>query len=569
MADRTKPVFLCLFAVILLGLPGCSTSQQSKYQSSLLSGPPLPAVALSEIALPPSLLEPKLFLGDTPSLLTPSPQPPPFSEKARSLVERARQHFEHGKKFYQAKDTGRARREFDTALDLMLEASAQPIADREAFDRSFDQMIESIHRYDLAGLGSAATIDVASFDKAPLEDILEMTFPVDPRLKTKVREQLQATASQLPLSITDAVLGYIHHFSGRGHRTIVSGFERAGRFRPMIQRILDEEGVPQELIYLAQAESGFQPRAVSRMKATGMWQFMAFRGREYGLMQTPYSDDRLDPEKATRAAARHLRDLYTQFGDWYLAIAAYNCGPGVVEKAVERTGYADFWELRRRRVLPAETTNYVPIILAMTIMAKNAEAYGLDKVVGFAAMEYDTVEVTAPTHLALVADLTDAPLPELMTLNPALLRAVAPAGFALHVPKGTAGTLIAALEMIPPERRASWRIHRVESGETLASIGKRYGAAPGSIAATNGLDSDEPVEGDQLVIPAAPVAEKVLAPKRKPVRRSTARRTAGTSAKRAATKRNAARTASVSRRSARPAIRATASARRHTPGSNN
>ena len=146
----------------------------------------------------------------------------------------------------------------------------------------------------------------------------------------------------------------------------------------MIQRILDEEGIPQEIIHLAQAESGFIPRAVSRAAAGGMWQFLKWRGNEYGLKQTAYTDDRMDPEKATRAAARHLRDLYHEFGDWYLAIAAYNCGPGNVEKAVERTGYADFWELRARGVLPAETTNYVPIILAMTIMEKNAAEYGIE-----------------------------------------------------------------------------------------------------------------------------------------------------------------------------------------------
>jgi membrane-bound lytic murein transglycosylase D len=234
-----------------------------------------------------------------------------------------------------------------------------------------------------------------------------------------------------------------------------------------------------------------------------MWQFLARRGREYGLLQTAHTDDRLDPEKATRAAARHLRDLYAKFGDWYLAIAAYNCGPGTVEKAVERTGYADFWELRSRRVLPLETTNYVPIILAMTIMTKNGAEYGLDGVVPETPLEYDTVEIHSPTHLALVADLTGAPVYELRGLNPSLLRGVAPAGYSLHVPRGTADSLMAALESVPTGRRASWRIHKVELGDTLASIGKRYGAAPGSIAEANGLASVSPVVGDMLVVPAA------------------------------------------------------------------
>src|SRR5260370_5423487 len=240
-------------------------------------------------------------------------------------------------------------------------------------------------------------------------------------------------------------------------------------------------------------------------------------------MQTPYSARRLDPETATRSAARHLRDLYHQFGDWYLAIAAYNCGPGNAERAVERTGFADFWELRNRRVLPLETTNYVPIILAMTIMAKNAKAYDLEGVVPDAPLEYDVANITSPTHLALVADLTETPVAEIQALNPALLRSVAPAGYQLNVPRGTAVSLVAALETVPSDRGASWRMHKVESGETLATIGKRYGASPSVIAAANSMQSDAPETGDRLVIPQATAAPAS-------VRKVVARRTTTTSA---------------------------------------
>ncbi len=416
------------------------------------------------------------------------------------LVQQAEEKFQQGKKSYQVKATEQARQEFDQAVDLMLRASDGP-TDRQLYESKLEQMVDAIHRMDLAGLG-AATSDLPEFEKTPLEDILTLTFPVDPKLKSKVRDEVVATASQLPLAFNDAVLGYINYFSGRGRRTMVAGLERAGKYRPMIERIFHEEGVPPELIHLAQAESGFLPRAVSNMAATGMWQFMKFRGQEYGLKQTSFTDDRLDPEKATRAAARHLHDLYNQFGDWYLAIAAYNCGPGNVQKAVERTGYADFFELRSRHAIPVETTNYVPIILAMTIMTKNAAEYGLTDVVPESPIEYDTVDISSATHLALIGDLTDTPVSQLTQLNPSLLRNIAPSGYSLHVPKGTGTTLMTAMQNIPEERRASWRMHRVESGDTLAGIAKRYGAVQSSIAEVNKLATDSPAAGDYLIIPA-------------------------------------------------------------------
>jgi membrane-bound lytic murein transglycosylase D len=354
----------------------------------------------------------------------------------------------------------------------------------------------------------------------------------------------------LPLSVTDAVLGYINYFSNRGRRTLLYGLQRSGRYRPMIQRVLDEEGVPQELIHLAQAESGFFPRVFSRAAAGGMWQFVKFRGNEYGLKQTAYTDDRMDPEMATRAAARHLRDLYKEFGDWYLAIAAYNCGPGVVEKAVERTGYADFWELRSRGVLPAETTNYVPIILAMTIMEKNAAEYGIE---GFSldpSLEYDTVETPGVTSLTLIADILDVPATELGELNPASLRGMVPERYPLHVPKGAADSLVAAFQRIPANHLDAWRMHRVNAGETLAVIGKRYNVQPSNIVAVNHLDSEQPQEGDRLLIPASP---RIEAPARKApavnaARRRPAAATASTTHRRPAT-------TSAARPAARPAVR--------------
>jgi membrane-bound lytic murein transglycosylase D len=530
MDNRTKTLFsFLLFAGILMSV-GCGYTQQSKFQMYFLPPAPRGAAPLIELAQPPAL-ETNIYLQDLPFLDAASLAPPRRS-RGDSLVQQAGQAYQQGKRFYQANDPVSARVEFNRAIDLMLEASDQNPLDRQDYEKKLDELVDTIHRFDLAGLGASIEVTEAQFERAPLESILPMTFPVDPRLKDKVRDQVTATVSQLPLMVTDPVLGYIHFFDTRGRKTLLAGIERSGRYRPMIHRILDEEGIPQELVHLAQAESGFIPRAVSYKAAGGMWQFLTWRGQQYGLMQTRYTDDRMDPERATRAAARHLHDLYNEFGDWYLAIAAYNCGPGVIEKAVERTGYADFWELRNRGALPAETTNYVPIILAMTIMEKNAAEYGIQGAPMDSALEYDTIEISAPTSLALLADMADAPLSELVELNPAVLKGMIPDGYTAHVPKGSGNQLMAGLQLIPPEHRNAWRMHRVASGETLASIGRAYGMSSSSIVAVNKMAGTEAEAGDRLIIPAglridasdrragtysAPVTHR-----RVPVRRATA-----------------------------------------------
>jgi membrane-bound lytic murein transglycosylase D len=523
-----------IIGAILLTLTGCAATQQSRFQMPFVP-PPLSEPRELALAAEPPSLSPNLYLrSEAPVPLIAQSRLSPLPTPSDLLIAQADDAFRQGRKFYKSGDKDKAREQFDRAVDLMFQASENP-GDRTSFVRKFEEIVDNIHRYDLAGLGPARNVETPRFEKSPLEDILEMTFPVDPNLKTKAKEEITATVSQLPLSINDSVLGFINFFSGRGRKTLIAGLQRAGRYRPLIQRILDEEGVPRELIYLAQAESGFYPRAVSNKQATGMWQFVQFRGRQYGLMQTPYSDDRLDPEKATRSAARHLHDLYTHFGDWYLAIAAYNCGPGNVERAVERTGYADFWELRSRKVLPIETTNYVPIILAMTIMAKNPKEYDLVDVLPDPPLEYDVATIASPTHLALVADLTETPVSELQALNPALLKNVAPAGYQLNIPRGTADSLLAALKSVPPERRASWRMHKVASGETLAMICKQYNASPSVIAAANPLELDSLETGDRLVIPQSVVAPPAAV--RQPAsRRSTKSHTStpNSSAKRSA-----------------------------------
>ena len=211
--------------------------------------------------------------------------------------------------------------------------------------------------------------------------------------------------------------------------------ERAGKYKEMIQKNLRDAGLPQDLIYLAVAESGFQPQALNaKSGAAGMWQFMGFQNA-YGLVRNGYVDERFDPEKSSMAYARYMKSLYAQFGDWYLAMAAYDWGPGYVQRAVMKTGYADYWELYRRGVLPGETKNYVPGIIAAAIMAKNPVQYGLASLHPMPPVIYDTVETETAVDLRLVADVTDVPVGEIVALNPSLLRSTTPRDmrFDLHM----------------------------------------------------------------------------------------------------------------------------------------
>ncbi len=510
---------------------------------------PVRGAPLAPLAEAPAVSMNPYLEREVPGFLRPATEVPP-RPRLDGRLRRADERFQAGKKLYQEGDFEGARREFDRAVDALLGAP-EDASDRPRLEKRLDELVESIHRYDLDGLGAGQPEPEPSFEKSPIDDILEMTFPVDPKLRKKVRDEIQATASQLPLEPNDAVLSYVNYFSSqRGRKTVIGGLRRAGRYRPLISRILDEEGLPQELIFLAQAESGFMPRAVSRKKATGMWQFVQYRGREYGLMQTPYSDDRLDPERATRAAARHLRDLFEEFGDWYLAMAAYNCGPVTVERAIQRTGYADFWELRSRNVLPRETANYVPAIVAMVIVAKNRKDYGIDEIVPDAPLEYDSFPLKASAHLALIGDITDQPVTTLREMNPALLKNLAPAGYELRLPKGSAPSVAVALEAVPESRRTAWRLHRVQAGDTVAGIAKRYKVGVNSLASANprGIESVEP--GDLLVVPAAPAPEPRLAARR-PARKGSSSTRATVASKRPLSHPAAKKAAGASYQSAR------------------
>ena len=424
------------------------------------------------------------------------------------LIARVEAEFKTGQDNYRAGHLEAAKQNFDSAFNQLL-GSGFDLHSDDRLQRELDRILDGINGLEMAALEQGDGLAEQKSEPAPIDEANEATPTVDLNIKAKAEAEIKSTHSDLPLMMTDQVAGFINYFSNRGREKFERSFARSGRYEDMIRSTLRDEGVPQDLIYLAQAESGFHPLALSRAGARGMWQFMGSRARGYGLKRSWWVDDRQDPEKSTRAAAHHLKDLYAQFGDWYLAMAAYNSGPGTVQSAVKRTGYADFWELYRRNVLPRETRNYVPIILAVTIMAKNPEQYGLDAVAKEKPVPYDVVKINYPIDVRLVAECVDATASDLQELNPSLLRMTTPRDreFELHLPAGTAEKFQSAVASIPVDKRLWWRYHKVQAGETLAAISRTYRTPAKSIAEANGLQNEALIPDTKLIIPMAPAKD--------------------------------------------------------------
>jgi membrane-bound lytic murein transglycosylase D len=498
-SDRYPALLLCSF---LAATFGCQSAQKP---STFM--PPVQAQAPAVISSAVSQSSPeKPAASAHPESQTQSQAAQALSiDPVADLIARVEKEFQAGQANYETGHLEAAKQNFDSAFNQLL-GSGMDLQSDDRLEAELNRILDGVNELEIAALQQGDGFSEQKSEPAPIDEANEVTPPVDEKVRAKAEAEIKSTHSDLPLMMTDQVAGYINYFSNRGRGVLERGLARSGEYEDMIRRTLKEEGVPQDLIYLAQAESGFHPLAVSRAGARGIWQFMASRAKGYGLERNWWMDERQDPEKATRAAAHHLHDLYNQFGDWYLAMAAYNSGPGTVQSAVKRTGYADFWELYRRNVLPKETRNYVPIILAVTIMAKNPEQYGLSSVVKEKPIPYDAVKINYPVDLRLVAECVDASASDLQDLNPSLLRLTTPKDheFELHVPAGTASKFEDAVASIPVDKRVWWRYHKVQAGETLASIARTYHTTAKSIAAANNLDDNELSPESRLIIPIAP-----------------------------------------------------------------
>ncbi|QNI31322.1 transglycosylase SLT domain-containing protein [Alloacidobacterium dinghuense] len=444
----------------------------------------------------------------------PAPQktaPPAISSRDQSLIDSVEKAYQIGLSNYRDGHIASAKSNFDYAVDMMLRSGID-IKNDPAISEEFDRVVDAINTLELDALreNSIQTAQQHPED-TPVDIANDVTFPADPKVRAQAEAELKTTQSDLPLVMNDYVASYINFFSNttKGHNTIVNSLTRAGRYKDMIQRVLKEEGVPQDLIYQAVAESGFRPQAINpRSRAGGMWQFMP--GDAFAPQKSAWYDERFDPEKATRAYAKYIKYLYNQTGDWYLAMASYDWGAGNIQRAVERTGYADFWELYRRNNLPQETKNYVPIILAVTIMAKNPTQYGLTDLVADPPLVTDKVTTNYAVDLRLVADVVDAPIQEIVGLNPSLLRMSTPPdeSFDLQLPPGGKELYEKRIAEIPEEKRRYWRFHLLSHDESLEEVARQYRVSASEIAFVNQLSSTtaDLSNIDSLVIPVAPVA---------------------------------------------------------------
>ncbi|HSD47032.1 MAG TPA: transglycosylase SLT domain-containing protein [Pyrinomonadaceae bacterium] len=436
--------------------------------------------------------------------------------RVAQIIARAEDHFRKGKLNLEDSKREQAREEFDKAVDSILESGFDVRASQK-LQTYYLELVERIYREEVplqqplnnnAALVAQNNVPAQEpapqkatppqvgfrdqkFEPSPLDELSKLVLTE--REKEVSGEDLLALEQSkknvnFSFTLNPLIQQYINYYQGpRGRATMENGLRRSGQYMKLARQIFAQEGVPLDVTWLGQVESAWKPRAVSWAAASGLWQFIPSTGRMYGLRQNAYIDERNSFEQATRASARHLKDLANRYnGNWELAMAAYNTGAGNIDRAISRAGSANFWMIYP--YIAQETRNYVPNILAVILIAKNPEKYGFKNIKPDPAMAYDVVQVPTATSLQLVADATDTSVDHIRALNPELKRDVTPRGdtYNVRIPAGRAKQFASLLQRISPDKRETARVISVAPGEDLQNVASRTGISVAQLQAMNG-----------------------------------------------------------------------------------
>jgi membrane-bound lytic murein transglycosylase D len=430
------------------------------------------------------------------------------------IIARAEDHFRKGKLNLEDSKREQAREEFDKAVDSILESGFDVRASQK-LQTYYLELVERIYREEVPlqqPVNTNSTLIAQNnqtqepatqkappqigfrdqkFEPSPLDELSKLVLTESEKEVSNadlVAMEQSLKNVNFAFTLNPLIQQYINYYQGpRGRATMENGLRRSGQYMRLARQIFAQEGVPLDVTWLGQVESAWKPRAVSWAAASGLWQFIPSTGRMYGLRQNAYIDERNSYEQATRASARHLKDLANRYnGNWELAMAAYNTGAGNIDRAIARAGTANFWMIYP--YIAQETRNYVPNILAVILIAKNPEKYGFKGIKSDPAMAYDVVQVPTATSLQLVADATDTTVDHIRSLNPELKRDVTPRGdtYNVRIPAGRAKQFAALLHRISPDKRETARVISMAPGEDLQNVANRTGISVAQLQAMNG-----------------------------------------------------------------------------------
>lgn len=438
-----------------------------------------------------------------------SPAAAPADDAIAALIADSEHHFQAGQHQLELGHPAAAKQEFDRAIDVLLES---PYGGRTEprIREHFDRLVDRISTYEVKALAEGDGFTEKKYEPASIDDLLALstTFnhPAPAALTTTVKTDLQTAGHDIAIPLNQRVLSYIELFQGRLHDFIEQGLTRGSKYLPMIQNVFRAEGLPLDLAYVPLVESAFKPNALSRASAKGVWQFMRGTATENGLRRDWYIDERSDPEKATVAAAKYLGTLAKLFdGDWHLALASYNGGPGRLQRAIKRVGVDDFWKLADKpRLLPRETREYVPMILAAIVIARNPVQYGFN-IEPEQPPAFEKITLPRPVDLRRVAEWTATSIDEIQSLNPELRRWTTPvkdAQYELKVPAGTGQRVLTRLGESATVDLASLKWYVVKRGDTLPLIARKLRVSKADLAEANYLAPTARVSvGEKLMVP--------------------------------------------------------------------